>query len=145
MSRQMITFMLVVATTLVGTQTAPGASSIPVFQGCAPTKPSVRPSQVTVACADANFFLAGLKWSRWDGSGADAVGTAHQNDCRPYCAAGHFHTYPVVVRLSRAETCSNGRREFTRFYYRFTRSKPPGQARLSSTIASPFYVRSGCP
>jgi len=116
----------------------------PAFEGCL-TGPVVRPASIVVACGDGNFYISGLKWSAWTATAATATGTAHQNDCTPYCAAGHFHTYPLALKLFRPKTCSNGRVEYTRFNYRFTRTKPPGQAGLSNTITSPFLVRVHCP
>ena len=123
---------------------AAGSASSPVFEGCL-TGPVVRPASIVVACADDNFYVSGLRWSAWTATVATATGTAHQNDCTPYCAAGHFHTYPLALRLFRPRRCSNGRTEFTRFTYRFTTAKPPGQAHSSSTITSPFLVGVHCP
>jgi hypothetical protein len=97
-----------------------------------------------VACGDGNFFLTSMRWSYWTTAEASAVATGHQNDCKPFCAAGHFHAYRVAVRLSRPETCRNGTREFTRFTFRFVSSKPAGVAR-SGTFKSPFYRGTGCP
>ena len=74
---------------------------------------AVRPARVTIACADANLYATGLRWSRWSAAGAVARGTGHVNDCTPYCAAGHFHTFPIVVRLSKPIRC-NGRVQFAR-------------------------------
>jgi hypothetical protein len=84
------------------------------------------------ACADGNFYFTGLRWSRWSADSASAAGRAHQNDCTPYCAAGHFHVYAARVTLSAARTCGPGRREFTRLAWVFTRAKPKGAARSGS-------------
>ena len=53
----------------------------------------------TLACADFNDYLTGLAWKSWGPRLASATGTEHVNDCVPYCAAGHFHSYPVNVVL----------------------------------------------
>jgi hypothetical protein len=116
---------------------APARAWTPVFQGCL-TGAQVRPKTIVVACGDGNFFITGLRWATWAPTAASAIGTGRENDCKPYCAAGHFHTYPIVLRLSRPEPCSNGRTEYTRFRYRFTSAKPTGQTRWSSTLTSPF-------
>ena len=99
-------------------------AALPSFAGCTASHPLVR--------------------SRWTSTSAAGRGTGHQNDCKPYCAAGHFHTYAVSIRLSRPETCRHGRREFTRFTYRFVSRKPAGVPR-GETMHSPFYRGSGCP
>jgi hypothetical protein len=84
-----------------------------VWTGCA-HQPQVRPASIVVACADANFYVDHLRWKAWGARVATAAGTAHQNDCKPNCAAGHFRTFPLTVRLSRVVTCVRRRREFAR-------------------------------
>jgi hypothetical protein len=59
----------------------------------------VRPSSFILACADANDYLTKLSWTSWEPNLASAYGTQEENDCIPYCAAGHFHAYPVDVVL----------------------------------------------
>lgn len=111
---------------------ASGASGIPKLAGCVPgSTPSVRPRQVIVACGDANFYFTNLAWSAWNAKHAVAGGIAHLNDCKPYCAAGHFHTYKVVVTLTRPRACTNGAHEFTRMSWRYLLAAPAGQARSS--------------
>jgi hypothetical protein len=39
----------------------------------------------------------GLSWTSWTAGLASATGVQEVNDCLPYCAAGHFHGYPVDV------------------------------------------------
>jgi hypothetical protein len=94
-----------------------------VWKSCA-HKPSVRPLEIVLACADGNLYAAGLHWTRWTSSSAAATGTGHQNDCNPYCAAGHFHTYPISIRLSDPVTCGGGQREFARISWRWTTPIP---------------------
>jgi hypothetical protein len=60
-------------------------------------KPQVRPSSFVLACADGNDYLTKLSWTSWSPSLASAYGIQEENDCIPYCAAGHFHSYPVDV------------------------------------------------
>jgi hypothetical protein len=59
----------------------------------------VRPGRITLACADFNDYLTGLAWKSWGPKLASATGVQNLNDCVPYCAAGHFHRYPVNVVL----------------------------------------------
>src|SRR5262249_24463809 len=107
---------------------AVGAGRIPAFSGCMGTAQAVRPHDILLACGDGNFYGDHLHWSNWTAQSASATGVAHQNDCQPYCAAGHFHAYPgVSIRLRRPETCTRGRRLFTRVTYRFAGRKPPGE------------------
>jgi hypothetical protein len=89
------------------------AAAAVTWSGCE-HRARVRPKAIIVACADANFYVQGIRWSRWSATRAVGAGTAHVNDCTPNCAAGHFHTFRVTVRLSRVVTCVPGRREFAR-------------------------------
>jgi hypothetical protein len=84
-----------------------------VWTGCT-HKASVRPAEIVVACADANFYVDRLRWTRWTATEAIASGVGHRNDCKPYCAAGHFRASPLAIRLSRVVECVPGRREFSR-------------------------------
>jgi hypothetical protein len=98
-----------------GTPTAVGAGRVPAFSGCASTGQVIRPRTIVFACADHNFYVDRLHWLSWTARSASGIGVGHQNDCTPYCAAGHFHAYPnVSIRLRRPETCTRGRRLFTR-------------------------------
>ena len=47
-----------------------------------------------------------LRWKTWNRHRAFAVGTLWGNDCRPDCASGRFHRYPVTVTATRPR---NGR------------------------------------
>ena len=102
-----------------------------VFTGCAHS-PVVRPAAVVFACGDGNFYATGLSWTHWGSDDAKAAGVGHQNDCTPYCAAGHFHTYKLRVRLSRPVDCVKGRREFSRLAWWFTATKPAHVPRAGS-------------
>jgi hypothetical protein len=95
----------------------------PVLTGCEHVA-RVRPALVVIACGDGNFYFSGVRWKTWGTRGAVGSGTAHQNDCVPYCAAGHFHAYPAELRLSDPVRCVRGTREFATLAWRFTRSKP---------------------
>nr|WSY49120.1 hypothetical protein OG999_02460 [Streptomyces sp. NBC_00886] len=59
----------------------------------------VRPTDFMLACGDGNSRLTSLHWTYWNDNSAKATGFNVVNDCKPYCAAGKFHSYPVVVRL----------------------------------------------
>jgi hypothetical protein len=59
----------------------------------------VRPGSLTLTCADGNNALTAMTWTSWGPKLAGGYGTQVMNDCIPYCAAGHFHRYPVLVVL----------------------------------------------
>ncbi|GHE06221.1 hypothetical protein [Streptomyces alanosinicus] len=65
---------------------------------------NVRPEDFILACGDGNSRLVDLHWTQWGPDGAQAFGLNMVNDCKPYCAAGTFHAYPVVIRLSGQKT-----------------------------------------
>ena len=71
-------------------------SEKPVVADCQ-GRPEVRPSKLTLSCADGNDYLTALSWTSWTAGLASATGVQEVNDCLPYCAAGHFHGYPVDV------------------------------------------------
>lgn len=75
--------------------------------------PQVRPGRFTLACADANDYLTGLAWKSWGPRLASATGVQAVNDCMPYCAAGHFHRYPVDVVLWHPAAAGPGSQRYT--------------------------------
>ena len=102
-----------------------------VLTGCA-HHAEVRPARVVFACGDGNFYATGLSWTHWGTADAEATGAGHQNDCTPDCAAGHFHTYKLRVRLSRPVVCVTGRHEFSRLAWWFIATKPAQVLRAGS-------------
>lgn len=87
----------------------PAARTAAVRQAAAPVlvdcfwHPQVRPGDFVLACGDGNSRLVSLHWDRWGPGSARATGVNVVNDCDPYCAAGHFHPYAVVVKLDRPQ------------------------------------------
>ncbi|MFE0630055.1 hypothetical protein ACFW3D_24200 [Streptomyces sp. NPDC058864] len=63
----------------------------------------VMPPDFLLACGDGNDRLGGLYWSHWGSDSAVGTGYEEANDCDPYCAAGHFHTFPVKIELSESK------------------------------------------
>jgi hypothetical protein len=116
------------------------ASKLPGVDACGNGKADVRPRTISF-CGDGNFYITRLSWSRWTQKTAAARGVAHQNDCKPFCAAGHFHQYAVSVRLSRPEVCRRHKREFTRLLVRFLRRKPSNVAHSRER----YNAGLGCP
>jgi hypothetical protein len=88
--------------------------------------PQIRPRDFLLACADGNNFLTSLRWTSWRSGSARGTGRDVANDCRPYCAAGHFHSYPVRVRLDHARPWKGHphRWQYTRLTLHYTAAKP---------------------
>ena len=105
----------------------------PVIPSC--IERPVAPEEIVLACGDGNFSLEGLRWHTWGAAIATAAGTVHENDCKPNCAAGHFHDYPVTVTASRLKTCAGVRRQYTRVAWRFIGRPPGGQVADAMTLS----------
>lgn len=90
-------------------------------------KPVVKPSTVTIACADAGTGVQDLHWTSWTSKLASGHGTFWQNDCTPNCAAGHFHYYPSLEVLWGSATVKGhpADRRYTRLTVIFTGKKRP--------------------
>jgi hypothetical protein len=65
----------------------------------------VRPRSIVFACADGGFYVRRLTWSSWRRFRASGRGVFHQNDCRPNCAEGTFHTAAGSIELRRRMVC----------------------------------------
>jgi hypothetical protein len=70
-----------------------------VFDCPGQAKALVEPRSFILTCADANSVLGKLSWTSWTPGVASATGVLEENDCTPYCAAGHFHSFPALVIL----------------------------------------------
>jgi hypothetical protein len=66
---------------------------------------AVRPRSIVFACADGGFSVRRLTWSSWHRFRASGRGVFHQNDCRPNCAEGAFHTAAGSIELRRRMVC----------------------------------------
>jgi hypothetical protein len=97
------------------------AAGLPVVVDCA-VHGQTRPGQYTLACADGNAYLGGLRWASWGASAAFAEGVSSFDDCVPNCVTGHGHSFPVLVDLWRAEPRPGhpGQRYFTRLTLVYT-------------------------
>jgi hypothetical protein len=84
----------------------------------------VRPKSFVLACADGNSLLGKLTWTSWTPGLASAKGTLVQNDCTPYCAAGHFHRYPALVVLWGSKAIGHGQHAYTRLTQILTGPRP---------------------
>ena len=127
------------AAALVAGGAAPTGAATQTFVPRDCVHEAVKPRSIIITCADANFVLTGLKWSHWRRTSAAGAGSAKINDCKPSCAQGHFHKYPVNVSLSSAHFCRKaGKTQFRRMRLTFTDKVPPGNKRVNSpAIACP--------
>jgi hypothetical protein len=83
-----------------------------------------------IACGDGNSRLTSLHWLSWNQNSAVGQGVNVVNDCKPYCAAGTFHSYPVVVRLDHSQPWKKHPqlRHYTQMSLVYTDAKPDGFA-----------------
>jgi len=92
-----------------------------------------KPASITLACGDGNFYVENLKWTGWGESFAAATGTGKANDCQPNCAAGHFHSYPMLLIVTGSQNCG-GRPAYARVVYAFIgRSPYPQSAKVEDS------------
>jgi hypothetical protein len=61
------------------------------------SRAQVEPGSYVLACADAGIGLQDLHWTSWTPKLASGYGTEWENDCKPNCAEGHLHYYPVLA------------------------------------------------
>jgi hypothetical protein len=83
----------------------------------------VRPTTFVVTCADDTFQLRQLQWTGWGETFTAARGQASVNDCVPSCAAGHFHSYPVIVAVAGRQSCGR-RTAYRTLTYAFPAAAP---------------------
>jgi hypothetical protein len=94
------------------------------------SQPQVRPGHFVIACGDGNSSLVSLRWSRWGPASAVATGLNEVNDCKPYCAAGRFHSYPVTVRLDQPRSWKkHPQKRYTQMRLVYTHGSPYGHQR----------------
>ena len=78
-----------------------------------------------IACGDGTQSIDGIKWVGWGSAFTAGRGILTLDDCNPNCAAGHDHSYPVVVLLSGRQTCRpGGQTAYARLTIAFLDSKP---------------------
>jgi hypothetical protein len=99
--------------------------------------PKVRPRTI-VYTGDGSALFAGaqavsktdfgsIQWSKWTKKKAHGSGGNWLNDCKPDCARGKFHSYPVTLSLSRPRKVV-GKHVFTRMTVTYTQNLPPHAA-----------------
>jgi hypothetical protein len=102
----------------VGCDSAPTSVMRDLKVGCSPPNgvawinncgPLVSAPPLVLACGDANYLLANLKWRGWGKPTATATGVARANTCTPNCAAGKFRSYRMTATASKLSTCGKAR------------------------------------
>ncbi|MFE7464463.1 hypothetical protein ACFU6R_10195 [Streptomyces sp. NPDC057499] len=108
------------------TASAPSHSATRVVAIDCFSNAQVRPGEFLLACGDGNNRLTDIHWSHWGPSSAMGTALDNVNDCQPYCAAGKFHSYPVIVRLDRPEASRSHAdvQRFTRIKLVYTDGMP---------------------
>ncbi len=97
-----------------------GAGASPVYvaaEGCRGHR--YKPRKAILACADANLYVTGLRYSSYGSREAKGTGVFHLNDCTPDCAGGRFHKHGGSIRFFDVVACADGRRYFARARYSF--------------------------
>lgn len=87
---------------------AASGSSTPRLLTCLRHR-AVKPVNYVVRCGNANTAWTSARWATWGGKSATGTGHLYQNDCKPKCAKGHFHSYPATIVLSAAKATKYGR------------------------------------
>jgi hypothetical protein len=67
------------------------------------------PRELVLACGDANYLLANLRWRGWGKPSATATGVARANTCTPNCASGKFRSYRMTATASKLSACGKAR------------------------------------
>lgn len=105
-------------------------------------KAQVKPGTIYLACADDGIGVAHLHWTSWTSELASAYGTAWVNDCKPDCAAGHIHHYPVVVVVWGSATVKGhpAQRRYTEATLSFKKGSPAGYSKSRIYPREPVTV-----
>jgi hypothetical protein len=89
-------------------------------------KAQVKPGTISLACADDNDALTHLHWTSWTPQLASGYGTERANDCKPDCAQGHIHDYPVLAMLWGSATVTGhpGEQRYTKATLSYPKGRP---------------------
>jgi len=99
-------------------------------------KKVTEPRTFTLACADGNALVDKLTWTSWTPAIASAAGVFTENDCTPYCAAGHFHSYPILA-VAWGSKAFHGSQRYTELTIIFTGNRPAWYANGHRVQAPP--------
>lgn len=90
----------------------------------------VEPALLVLTCGDGNTYLAKMHWAGWHANRARGHGRLWINNCKPNCAGGTFHHYPVRVRLDKAVSAKM-HRVFSEARLTFPKKAPPHSHRYA--------------
>jgi hypothetical protein len=103
------------------------------------SKPEVEPSSFVLACGDGGFGLTSVHWTEWAPADAAGVGTEYLNDCTPNCASGHFHNYPVDIKLAGSDlVAQNEPFAYTRITFDYTGARPPVESVENGKVVTTY-------
>jgi hypothetical protein len=127
-------------------------AALPGVTSEASAPPKVKPKTI-VYSGDGSAFFAGatrvsktnfgsLHWSKWNKTKAVGSGANWLNDCKPNCAKGKFHGYPVTLTLTRPRTVA-GKHIFTRMTVTYTQNLPAHAVKTTTWKVSHSSSRAG--
>jgi uncharacterized membrane protein (DUF2068 family) len=93
----------------------------------------VKPAYYVIFCGDGNGWWQKVRWTNWGAKSAIGTGQYVENDCIPYCAVGHFRTYPATILLSRLTST----KKYGPLYVRATVSYVVNGRRRAYTVPVP--------
>ena len=123
---------LAVAVTSISAASA-ALAAVPGVTSEGTAAPTVKPTGI-IYSGDGSAFFAGaqkvsktnfgsITWSKWNSKKALGSGGNWLNDCKPDCARGKFHGYPVTLKLTRPRKVE-GFHVFTRMVVTYTQNVP---------------------
>lgn len=116
--RGSLVVLLVAAAFAVALAAGARADSKPVLISSDCASSHYKPSEILIACADARLRFEASGWTRWDSTGAKAIGEFIYADCAPNVPLANCHhdsRDEATVKLYRPRFCpTKGRRFFTR-------------------------------
>jgi hypothetical protein len=80
---------------------------VPKVSNCGIQKPTVKPTELIITCADANERATRIRWLTWTSTFA-ATTTLVANDCEPDCADGTMFPYPAEIVLDKVNVTTHG-------------------------------------
>lgn len=82
----------------------------------------VRPRNYIITCADADTRWKKARWTHWGADSATAMGFLYQDNCKPNCADGHFHSYAATIELSAVKSTKQYGDLFTKAKITYSKS-----------------------
>jgi hypothetical protein len=109
---------------------------------CQGSQPSVRPTELILACGDGTDRAINLEWTSWDASHAIGSGEVAVTDCSLSCAIGSRQSYPADLEARGAKVV-DGITYLTELDIHFRGASPTGKAQLQCSLSDPSTA-GGC-